>query len=113
MTDRQRGSLKRTYNPNRIGNGDDQLPMHGPARRFFDACRYRCVMMSYGTEQREHDQSREGGMKTQERISKTTTGQRWRLLMPRDVHWRLDLCVSPGGSRGRAASGSTCLGLTG
>lgn len=86
----------------------------GPAQRFFDACRYRCVMMSYGRQRKEGGmiKGERGGMKKQERISKTTTGQRWRLLMPRDVHRRLDLCI---GRRrpARAASGLACLVLTG
>lgn len=41
-----------------------------------------------------YDQRGEGGMKTQERISKTTTGQRWRLLLQWDVQWHPDLCIA-------------------
>lgn len=35
--------------------------IHSPAQRFFDACRYRCVMMSYGREQGREAWSKERG----------------------------------------------------
>lgn len=35
--------------------------IHSPAQWFFDACRYRCVMMSYGREQGREAWSKERG----------------------------------------------------
>ncbi|KAF6736356.1 hypothetical protein FQA47_009125 [Oryzias melastigma] len=45
-------------------------------------------------------------MKTEERITKTTTGQRWRRLQQWDVHWRPDPRITKR-RQGRAATASS------